>query len=71
MTAISGSGPAYIFYIMQTMIEAAEELGLDKESAKILVTHTVIGSGKIGVSIDDFAEQISKVTSKGGQLKRQ
>ena len=66
VTAISGSGPAYIFYIMQTMIEAAEELGLDKESAKILVTHTVIGSGKMGVSIDDFAEQISKVTSKGG-----
>lgn len=66
VTAISGSGPAYIFYIMQTMIEAAKELGLDEESAKMLVTHTVIGSGKIGVSIDDFAEQISQVTSKGG-----
>jgi len=66
VTAISGSGPAYIFYIMQAMIETAKELGLDEESAKMLVTHTVIGSGKIGVSIDNFAEQISKVTSKGG-----
>jgi len=66
VTAISGSGPAYIFYFIDTMIKSAVELGLDKKNAKKLVIQTVIGSGKAGKSIDNFAEQISKVASKGG-----
>ena len=66
VTAISGSGPAYIFYFIDTMIKSAVELGLDKKNAKKLVIQTVIGSGKTGISIDNFAEQISKVASKGG-----
>ena len=66
VTAISGSGPAYIFYFIDTMIKSAVELGLDKKNAKKLVIQTVIGSGKAGISIDNFAEQISKVSSKGG-----
>ena len=66
VTAISGSGPAYIFYFIDTMIKSAVELGLDKKNAKKLVIQTVIGSGKTGKSIDNFAEQISKVASKGG-----
>lgn len=66
VTAISGSGPAYIFYFIDTMIKSAVELGLDKKNAKKLVIQTVIGSGKAGISIDNFAEQISKVASKGG-----
>ena len=66
VTAISGSGPAYIFYFIDTMIKSAVELGLDKKNAKKLVIQTVIGSGKASISIDNFAEQISKVASKGG-----
>lgn len=66
VTAISGSGPAYFFYFIDTMIKSAVELGLDKKNAKKLVIQTVIGSGKAGISIDNFAEQISKVASKGG-----
>ena len=66
VTAISGSGPAYIFYFIDTMIKSAVERGLDKKNAKKLVIQTVIGSGKAGISIDNFAEQISKVASKGG-----
>ena len=66
VTATSGSGPAYIFYFIDTMIKSAVELGLDKKNAKKLVIQTVIGSGKAGISIDNFAEQISKVASKGG-----
>lgn len=66
VTAISGSGPAYIFYFIDTMIKSAVELGLDKKNAKKLVIQTVIGSGKAGISIDNFAKQISKVSSKGG-----
>ena len=66
VTAISGSGPAYIFYIMEIMINSAQELGLSMEDAKKLVTMTLIGSGKMGLSIQNLKEQISKVSSKGG-----
>jgi pyrroline-5-carboxylate reductase len=66
VTAISGSGPAYIFYIMDVMINSAQELGLSEKDAKKLVAMTLIGSGKMGLSIQNLKEQISKVSSKGG-----
>ena len=66
VTAISGSGPAYIFYIMEVMINSAQELGLSEKDAKKLVTMTLIGSGKMGLTIQNLKEQISKVSSKGG-----
>jgi len=66
VTAISGSGPAYIFYIMEIMINSAQKLGLSEKDAKKLVTMTLIGSGKMGLSIQNLKEQISKVSSKGG-----
>ena len=66
VTAISGSGPAYIFYIMEIMINSAQKLGLSEQDAKKLVTMTLIGSGKMGLSIQNLKEQISKVSSKGG-----
>ena len=61
-----GGGPAYIFYIMEVMINSAQELGLSKKDAKKLVAMTLIGSGKMGLSIQNLKEQISKVSSKGG-----
>ena len=66
VTAISGSGPAYIFYIMEVMINSAQELGLSEKDAKKLVAMTFIGAGKMGLSIQNLKEQISKVSSKGG-----
>jgi len=66
VTAISGSGPAYIFYIMEIMINSAQELGLSEKDAKKLVAMTFIGAGKMGLSIQNLKEQISKVSSKGG-----
>ena len=66
VTAISGSGPAYIFYIMEVMINSAQEFGLSEKDAKKLVAITIIGSGKMGLSIQNLKEQISKVSSKGG-----
>ena len=66
VTAISGSGPAYIFYIMEIMINSAQKLGLSEKDAKKLVAMTLIGSGKMGLSIQNLKEQISKVSSKGG-----
>ena len=66
VTAISGSGPAYIFYIMEVMINSAQKLGLSEKDAKKLVTMTLIGSGKMGLGIQNLKEEISKVSSKGG-----
>jgi pyrroline-5-carboxylate reductase len=70
VTAISGSGPAYIYYIMNAMIEAAQELGLEKNVAQKLVVQTIIGAGETGKDIDDLGSEIIKVSSKGGTTEK-
>ena len=70
VTAISGSGPAYIYYIMNAMIKAAQELGLEKSVAQKLVVQTIIGAGKTGKDIDDLESEIIKVSSKGGTTEK-
>ena len=47
MTAISGTGPAYVFYIVEAMIEAGVHLGLPRATATELVVQTVVGSAKL------------------------
>ena len=47
VTAISGSGPAYVFYMLEAMAEAGIKLGLTKEQAKTLSVQTIIGAGKM------------------------
>lgn len=47
VTAISGSGPAYIFFVVESMIEAGVHLGLPRATATELVIQTVVGSGKM------------------------
>jgi pyrroline-5-carboxylate reductase len=47
VTAISGSGPAYIFYVVESMIEAGVHLGLPRATATELVVQTLVGSGKM------------------------
>ncbi|MFT6332418.1 MAG: pyrroline-5-carboxylate reductase [Lentimonas sp.] len=67
VTAISGSGPAYLFLFAQYMIESAIELGIDKELAKQLVSQTIYGSAKMVLNSDDDAvDLIKSVASKGG-----
>ena len=70
ITAISGSGPAYIYYIMNAMIEAAQELGLEKSVAQKLVAQTIIGAGDAGKDINDLGDEIIKVSSKGGTTEK-
>ena len=70
VTAISGSGPAYIYYIMKAMIDAAEELGLEKSIAQKLVAQTIIGAGETGKDIDNLESEIIKVSSKGGTTEK-
>lgn len=67
VTAISGSGPAYFFYFIEALTEAAQQLGLDKDTAKHLVLKTAAGSSKLlDVLKEDPAALRQKVTSKGG-----
>ena len=70
VTAISGSGPAYIYYIMNAMIDAAEELGLEKSVAQKLVAQTIIGAGETGKDIKNLESEIIKVSSKGGTTEK-
>ena len=66
-TAISGSGPAYVFYFMQSMIQAAIQLGFTESQAELLVNQTFMGSVAIQNNFTLSNEQwIKKVASKGG-----
>lgn len=70
VTAISGSGPAYFFLLMEEMIRTAYEMGLPPEIAKILVLQTAKGAALLAVERDKYSESPSelrrKVTSPGG-----
>ena len=67
VTAVSGSGPAYFFYLMESLVEAAREMGLTKETAEKLVLKTALGSAKLLEALkEDPAVLIKKVASKGG-----
>lgn len=67
VTAISGSGPAYVFYFIEHLMRSAIKLGLSEETAKNLATQTVIGAGLLAQQSTDSPEVLrEKVTSKGG-----
>ncbi len=67
VTATSGSGPAYVFLLIEAMTDAAVELGLDRRLARHLVTETVAGAGEYALQSGvDAAELRRQVTSPGG-----
>jgi pyrroline-5-carboxylate reductase len=67
LTAVSGSGPAYVFLLAEAMIAGATSLGLTEQEAKALVVATVQGAGMLlGQSGLDPAELRRQVTSPGG-----
>jgi pyrroline-5-carboxylate reductase len=71
VTAISGSGPAYVFYFSEALTEAAISIGFDKQSAKLLVNQTIAGSSKMLSSLADEPETLRrKVTSPGGTTEQ-
>lgn len=66
VTAVSGSGPAYLFYLAEAMQQAADEMGLSAH-ARLLVNQTLLGSAELLCQSDDTpAELRRKVTSPGG-----
>ena len=67
VTAISGSGPGYIFYLVEALTQIGVDQGLPKMDAKILAKETLIGSAKL-IEYSDIDPKILKknVTSPGG-----
>jgi len=67
VTAVSGSGPAYFFHLMEAMMEAAEGLGIDKRSAERLIYKTALGSAKLVHELKIHPAVLRRrVTSRGG-----
>ncbi|MEK6218765.1 MULTISPECIES: pyrroline-5-carboxylate reductase [unclassified Psychrobacter] len=67
VTAVSGSAPAYMFYFIESMVDGAVALGLDKEQASALAMQTMLGAAKMAIDSDDApAELRRKVTSPNG-----
>ncbi len=71
VTAVSGSGPAYFFYLMEAMTAAGEQLGLPRETAERLTLFTALGAADMAVHSDvDVAELRRRVCSPGGTTER-
>lgn len=67
VTAVSGSGPAYFFLIIEAMQDVARELGFDEQQARLLTTRTAAGAGLLAAQSDEPAATLrEQVTSPGG-----
>jgi len=66
-TAVSGSGPAYIFLFVESIVDAAARIGLPRDMAQELVLQTILGSGHFAQKSDKSLAELRKmVTSPGG-----
>jgi len=71
VTAVSGSGPAYFFLMMESMERAAAEMGLDERTARLLVQQTALGAAKIALESAETPTQLrERVTSPGGTTQK-
>jgi pyrroline-5-carboxylate reductase len=67
VTAVSGSGPGFVFRIMESFVEAGEQLGFDRETALMLVKQTFLGSSHLADESDSSLSKLREmVTSPGG-----
>lgn len=71
VTAISGSGPAYVFYLIEALEEAAVDLGLAPDLARLLALQTFLGAAALAVRDGEPPATLrARVTSKGGTTER-
>jgi pyrroline-5-carboxylate reductase len=71
VTALSGSGPAYFFLLMEAMEAAGVRLGLDPESARLLTLQTALGAARMAIESEESPETLrQRVTSPGGTTER-
>ncbi len=67
LTGVSGSGPAYVFYLAEAMIAGGVAAGLDEETARLLTTQTILGSAKLLAGSEDGPDVLrQRVTSPNG-----
>lgn len=67
VTAVSGSGPAYFFLLVEAMEEAGVSLGLPRETARLLAAQTAFGAGRMCAESGELPSRLrEQVTSKGG-----
>ncbi|WP_180014362.1 MULTISPECIES: pyrroline-5-carboxylate reductase [Acinetobacter] len=67
VTAVSGSGPAYFFYMMESMIRAGKNLGLDEKVATALTLQTALGAAQMAINSSNTPAELRKnVTSPNG-----
>ena len=71
VTALSGSGPAYFFLVIEALEKAGINLGLDEKTARLLAIQTAFGASKMALESDDAPETLrKKVTSPGGTTEK-
>jgi pyrroline-5-carboxylate reductase len=71
VTAVSGSGPAYVFYALEALEAAARELGIQEGAARSLALWTFVGAAKLAIErAEGPAALRAQVTSKGGTTER-
>jgi pyrroline-5-carboxylate reductase len=67
VTAVSGSGPAYVFYFLEAMVAAAQEMGLTAQQGRELALATFAGATQLAAQSDESLDVLrQRVTSKGG-----
>jgi pyrroline-5-carboxylate reductase len=71
VTALSGSGPAYFFLMMEALQQSAEKLGLTQETARLLTLQTALGAARMAIESGKPLEELRQnVTSKGGTTEK-
>ncbi|HYC35655.1 MAG TPA: pyrroline-5-carboxylate reductase [Usitatibacter sp.] len=71
VTAVSGSGPAYVFYAMEALEQAARQLGLAEGASRSLALWTFVGAAKLAIDRGEDPRSLrAQVTSKGGTTER-
>ncbi len=71
VTAVSGSGPAYFFLLMEMIAESGNSMGLKPEMANLLAVETAFGAAKMALeSMENPATLRARVTSPGGTTER-
>jgi pyrroline-5-carboxylate reductase len=71
VTAVSGSGPAYFFLLMEALEDAGTDLGLTREQARLLVLETAFGSAKMALEGESAPRELRRqVTSPGGTTEK-
>jgi pyrroline-5-carboxylate reductase len=67
VTAVSGSGPAYVFFFIEAMQQAARDMGLDEAQARTLAVQTFVGAAQLAAASPEPVSVLrERVTSKGG-----